>query len=169
MFRPLLRLLPATVLLLAGVAASPRSAAAQDMTEIGVTLPLQDAPPVPAPLQEIYRQLATYWEQENARGIAQFVRGGRIYVVVQRAGVGERLAGGQLRYLLEELFDKAVEVSFRFPATAAYDPAAGTGYAIGERVYQEPPGVEARIDRVFVGARSERGRWMLTELRLTVR
>lgn len=124
---------------------------------------------VPASLQDIYRRLAESWESEDARAIAHLVRGGRVYVVLQREQVGERLAASQLQYLLEELFDSAEEVAFRFPSYSAYDPTAGTGYAVGERIYRESPSpaVETSVDRVFVGARNERGRWVLTELRLT--
>jgi hypothetical protein len=123
---------------------------------------------VPASLQDIYRRLAVSWESEDARAIAHLAREGRVYVVVQRQEVGERLAASQLQYLLEELFESADEMEFRFPSYSAYDPTAGTGYAVGERLYREGPGNEAQVDRVFVGARNERGRWVLTELRLTV-
>ncbi len=122
---------------------------------------------VPASLQDVFRRLATSWEAEDARAIAQLARDGRVYVQVQRDGVAERLAASQLQYLLEELFERSSEVTFRFPAYASYDPSSGTGYAVGERVYQDGSGLAARVDRVFAGARSERGRWVLTELRLT--
>lgn len=146
-----------------------RTAGAQDVRPREVTAPLQpQEPAIPASLQEVYRQLADSWRQEDARGVAQLAKEGRVYVVLQREGVGERLAASQLQWLLEELFDTTDEVTFRFPAYTAYNPTAGTGYAVGERVYQESPSVEPRVDRVFVGARSERGRWVLTEIRLTV-
>ena len=124
-------------------------------------------PAIPASLNDVYRRMAAYWEDGNARAIAQLA-GGRVYVVVQRNGVGERLAMSQLQYLLQELFDEGQEVVFRFPAYTAYDPNGGTAYAVGERVWQEEGHPEPRVDRVFVGARNDRGRWVLTEIRLTL-
>lgn len=134
--------------------------------EVGALVPEEPAA-IPASLQEIYTHLAESWESQDAHAIARLAREGRVFVVVQREGISERLAASQLQYLLEEMFDSCEEVDFRFPAYSAYDPAAGTGYAVGERVYRADPGLE-RSDRVFVGARNERGRWALTELRLTV-
>jgi hypothetical protein len=90
-----------------------------------------------------------------------------VYVVIQRDGVNQRLAAPQLQFLLDELFDRADEVSFRFPDYSSYDPRAEAGYAVGERVYRQDSGGETLVDRIFVGARSERGRWVLTEFRLT--
>ena len=49
----------------------------------------------------------------------------------------------------------------------SYDARAEAGYAVGERVSRESPSNETVVERVFVGVRSERGRWVLTELRLT--
>jgi hypothetical protein len=34
-------------------------------------------------------------------------------------------------------------------------------------VYRQDSAGETFVDRIFVGARSERGRWVLTEFRLT--
>ncbi len=149
---------------LCGAAPAPGQSVGQH--EVGASLQSSTAA-VPASLQDIYARLADSWEAQNSRAIAQLARDGRVFVVVQREGISERLAASQLQYLLEELFDSCEEVAFRFPAYSAYDPAAGTGYAVGERVYRADPGIE-RSDRVFVGARSERGRWVMTELRLTV-
>lgn len=124
---------------------------------------------VPASLQELYRRLAEYWEEENSRAIAYLVApDGRVHVVVQQEGVGERLAAAQLQYLLQEMFDSTEEVTFRFPAYATYDPTSGAGYAVGQRVYRDGRGLESHVERVFVGARSDRGRWVVTELRLTL-
>ena len=123
---------------------------------------------IPASLQEIYRRIAVYWEDHNARGIAQLAGPGRVYVVVQRRGVGERLAASQLHYLLQEMFDEGHEIAFRFPEFTAYDPQAGSAYAVGERVWQDDHAPTRSTERVFVGARSDRGRWYLTELRLTL-
>ena len=44
---------------------------------------------------------------------------------------------------------------------------ADAAYAVGERVFRQDSGGETLVDRIFVGARSERGRWVLTEFRLT--
>lgn len=151
------------------------SASAQSETDVGprdVVVPYQPLegdrePAVPAALQEIFHRLATYWEDGNAQAIASLAKESRVHVVVQREGVGGRLSSGQLRYVLEDLFDGSDDVVFRFPAYAAYDPSGGTGYAVGERVFREGGGLATRVDRVFVAARSERGRWILTELRLT--
>lgn len=124
---------------------------------------------VPASLQELYRQLAEYWEAENSRAIAHLVaRDGRVHVVMQQEGVGERLAASQLQYLLQEMFDSTEEVTFRFPAYSTYDPTSGAGYAVGQRVYRDGSGFEPLVERVFVGARSDHGRWVVTELRLTL-
>lgn len=143
--------------------------AAQEIGQqpVGASFRAQEAT-APESLQEIYRQLADYWEAENARAISQLAREGKVYVVVQREGVSQRLAASQLQYLLEEIFETSQEVTFRFPSYSAYDETARTGYAVGERVYRDSPRIEARTDRVFVGARNERGRWVLTELRLTI-
>lgn len=123
----------------------------------------------PEELLDIYERLANYWEAEDARAISDLAREGRVFVVVQRENVSGRLATSQLRFLLQDLFDSSDEVTFRFPATSHYNPRDGSGYAVGERVFQEAPGMEAHIDRVFVGARYEGGRWVLTELRLTIK
>ena len=123
---------------------------------------------IPASLQEIYRRMAVYWEDQNARAIAQLAGGGRVYLVLQRRGVGERLAASQLQYLLQEMFEEGQEVAFRFPEFTAYDPRAGSAYAVGERVWQSDQAPEPNVERVFVGARSDRGRWVLTEIRLTL-
>lgn len=136
-----------------------------------VVTPLQETPSaeptVPDALRDVFRRLADHWQDRDARAIAALAREGRVHVVVQHEGVGGRLSAGQLQYVLEDLFEGAEEVVFRFPAYAAFDSSAGTGYAVGERVYREPAGMEPRVDRVFAAARSERGRWILTELRLT--
>lgn len=124
---------------------------------------------VPASLQEIYRRLAAYWEAENSRALAQLLApGGRVHVVLQQQGVGERLAAAQLQYLLQEMFESTEEVTFRFPAYSTYDPSTGTGYAVGQRVYRDGRGLQSYVERVFVAARSDRGRWIVTELRLTL-
>ena len=124
---------------------------------------------VPAALQELYRRLADYWAAENARAVAYLVApDGRVHVVVQAEGVGDRLAAGQLQYLLQEMFDGSEEVTFRFPAYSTYDPTTGTGYAVGQRVFRNGNGIEPQVERVFVAARSDRGRWIVTELRLTL-
>jgi hypothetical protein len=128
----------------------------------------EQEPAIPASLQETYRRIAAYWEDQNARAIAQMASGGRVYVVVQRDGVGERLAASQLQYVLQEIFEASQEVEVRFPAYTAYDPRAGTAYAVGERVWLDDQDPELRYDRIFVSARSDRGRWVLTEIRLTV-
>ncbi|HUP02299.1 MAG TPA: hypothetical protein VM737_12390 [Gemmatimonadota bacterium] len=145
--------------------AGPAAAQSVGQQEVGVSLQGPTVA-VPASLQDIYRKLAAAWESEDSRAIAHLAREGRVYVVVQREGIGERLAASQLQYLLEDLFDTTEELEFRFPAYSAYDPEAGTGYAVGERLYNQGPGIELS-DRVFVGARNEHGRWVLTELRLT--
>lgn len=146
--------------------ADPAGAQEMDQRRVGVSLaPRQEAPP--ASLQEIYRQLASAWESGDARELAQLARGGRVYVVIQRERINQRLAAPQLQFLLDELFDSSEEVSFRFPDYSSYDPRAEAGYAVGERVYREGSSNETVVERVFVGARSERGRWVLTELRLT--
>lgn len=124
---------------------------------------------VPASLQEIYRRLAAYWEAEDPRAIAQLLApGGRVHVVLQHQGVGERLAAAQLQYLLMEVFESTEEVTFRFPAYSTYDPSTGTGYAVGQRVYRDGRGLQSYVERVFVATRSDRGRWIVTELRLTL-
>lgn len=124
---------------------------------------------VPSGLVEVYRSLAASWEDEDAPGIARLVGHGRVYLVVERAGVRERLAASQLQYLLEELFDSSHELVFRFPLRATYDPESDTGYAVGQRTFRERDGLDPATDRVFVAARVERGRWVLSELRLTTR
>jgi hypothetical protein len=146
---------------------------AQDTEDIG---PLETMTPyrsqeaaVPASLQELYRRLAEYWQEEDSRALAYLVApDGRVHVVVQQEGVGERLAAAQLQYLLQEMFDSTEEVTFRFPAYSTYDPNSGAGYAVGQRVYRDGRGLEPHVERVFVGARSDRGRWIVTELRLTL-
>ena len=125
------------------------------------------APEAPQSLQDTYRRLADSWRSESAGAVAQLARDGRVYVVVQSQGVSQRLAASQLQYLLDEMFDATDEVEFRFPAYTVYDAERQSGYAVGERVYREGPGAEPRTERVFVGTRSERGRWVMTELRLT--
>lgn len=165
-----------TVGLLAVLALHAAPAIAQSNAEVGpreVVIPFQspgetEEAAVPAALQDVFRRLGAYWEVGNARAIAALARDGRIYVVVQREGVGGRLSSGQLQYVLQDLFEGSEEVVFRFPAYATYDPSAGTGYAVGERVYREGAGLATRVDRVFAAARNDRGRWILTELRLTV-
>lgn len=149
-----------------GRAQSSNALEPREVREVRAPFHAQE-PAIPASLHETYRRLAAYWQDHNARAIANLAGGGRVYVVVQRTGVGERLAASQLQYVLQELFDEGEEVDFRFPAYTAYDPRAGTAYAVGERVWQDGRGPEARIDRIFVGSRSDRGRWLLTEIRLT--
>lgn len=136
-----------------------------EQSPVGSLLPRQQS--APESLQAIYRQLASAWEAQDARAVTRLARGGRVYVVIQREGVNQRLAAPQLQFLLDDLFDRAHEVSFRFPDYSSYDPRAEAGYAVGERVYRQDSGSETRVDRIFVGARSERGRWVLTEIRLT--
>lgn len=160
----LVTLLVGLVLSLAGAS----SASAQEMDQRRVGAPLLPRQEVAPPsLQEIYRKLASAWEAGDARQVAQLARGGRVYVVIQRERINQRLAAPQLQFLLDELFESAEELSFRFPDYSSYDPRAEAGYAVGERVYREGPSGEPVVERVFVGARSERGRWVLTELRLT--
>lgn len=141
---------------------NPLGAQELEQSPVGSLLPRQ-----PQSLQEIYRQLALAWEAQDARALTRLARGGRVYVVIHREGVNQRLAAPQLQFLLDELFDRADEVSFRFPGYSSYDPRAEAGYAVGERVYRQDSGGETLVDRIFVGARSERGRWVLTEFRLT--
>lgn len=165
-----------TAALLVVLALHAAPALAQSEGEVGpreVVTPLQSPSEageaaVPAALQDVFRRLAAYWEVGNARAIAALSKDGRVHVVVQREGVGGRLSSGQLQYVLQDLFEGSQEVVFRFPAYATYDPSAGTGYAVGERVYRENSALATRVDRVFAAARSDRGRWILTELRLTV-
>jgi hypothetical protein len=156
--------------LLAGLAltlGSVNALGAQELEQspVGSLVPRQQS--APESLQEIYRQLASAWESRDARGVTRLARGGRVYVVIQRDGVNQRLAAPQLQFLLDDLFDRADEVSFRFPDYSSYDPRAEAGYAVGERVYRQDSVGETLVDRIFVGARSERGRWVLTEFRLT--
>ncbi|HUP20356.1 MAG TPA: hypothetical protein VM778_10435 [Gemmatimonadota bacterium] len=155
---------------LAATLALPGSSTAQD-GEVGpreVVVPLQAEPAaVPGALSEIYRRFAAYWEDGNARAIARLTREARVHVVVQRRGVGARLSSSQLQYLLEEIFDETEEVALRFPGYAAYDPSTGAGYAVGERVYRDGAGHDTHVDRIFVGARSERGHFVVSEIRLT--
>ncbi|MGH7564440.1 MAG: hypothetical protein ACREK5_08455 [Gemmatimonadota bacterium] len=146
--------------------ATPAPAQELDQRRVGASLaPRQEA--APASLREIYRQLASAWESGDARGVAELARGGRVYVVIQREQVNQRLAEPQLQFLLDELFDASEEISFRFPDYSSYDPRAEASYAVGERVYREDSSAEPVVERVFVGTRNERGRWVLTELRLT--
>ena len=144
---------------------NPVGAQELEQSPVGSLLPRQQS--APEDLQEIYRQLASAWEAQDARAVTRLARGGRIYVVIQREGVNQRLAAAQLQFLLDELFDRADEVSFRFPDYSSYDPRADAAYAVGERVFRQDSGGETLVDRIFVGARSERGRWVLTEFRLT--
>lgn len=153
------------------LATTDRPAVAQN-GQVGpqeIMVPYQTDPPaVPGALREVYRRFAAYWEDGNARAIARLAKDARVHVVVQRKGIGARLSPSQLQYLLEELFDETQEVDFRFPAYVTYDPGSGSGYAVGERVYRDGPGHEIHVDRVFLAARSERGHFVLNELRLTV-
>ena len=156
--------------LLAGLALTLGSVSALraqelEQSPIGALVPRQQT--APERLQEIYRQLASAWESQDARAVTRLARGGRVYVVIQRDGVNQRLAAPQLQFLLDDLFDRADEVNFRFPDYSSYDPRAEAGYAVGERVFRQESGGETLVDRIFVGARSERGRWVLTEFRLT--
>ncbi len=166
-----LRILPAAALVTAAMlgAWSAPARAQSDVEPRPVRSQLRaPEPAVPASLQEIFRRIAMYWEDQNARAIAQLAGGTRVYVSVQRMGVNERLAASQLQYLLEELFADSREMETRFPAYTAYDPGAGTAYAVGERVWLDPQDDEQRVDRVFVSARNDGGRWLLTEIRLTI-
>ncbi len=156
-------------LLLAGFLGAVAPAFGQGVEPRPVRAPLRASEPaVPASLQEIYRRIAAYWEDQNARAISQLTGGTRVYVVVQRMGVGERLAAGQLQYVLQELFEDSEEIEVRFPLFTAYDPRTGTAYAVGERVWVDGQHPDERIDRIFVSARSDGGRWLLTEIRLTI-
>lgn len=157
----------ACALTLASVAPAPAQDEGVGPRPVRSSLREQE-PAIPASLQEIYRRMGAYWEDENARAIAHLTGGGRVFVVLQRVGVGERLASGQLQYVLQELFDGSQELEVRFPEYTAYDPGAGTAYAVGERVWMGSQDAEPRIDRIFVGARSDRGRWVVTEIRLTI-
>lgn len=156
--------------LLAGVlvtlwSAIPAPAQELDQRRVGALVPRQEE--VPPSLEEIYRRLGSAWEAGDARGVAELARGGRVYVVIQRERINQRLAEPQLQFLLDELFDASEEISFRFPDYSSYDPRAEAGYAVGERMYREDSSAEPVVERIFVGARSEHGRWVLTELRLT--
>ncbi len=159
---------PLAVLAAAVVAVSAASVHAQEVGQQPVGAPFQpQAPAVPTSLQDTYERLANFWQSGNAREIAQLARDGRVYVVVERERVNQRLAASQLQYLLQELFDSTDEIELRFPASTHYDPDSRTAYAVGERVYREGPAEKPRTDRVFAGTRQVRGRWVLTELRLT--
>lgn len=147
------------------VSVSPLGAQELEQSSVGALVPRRQT--APASLQEIYRRLASAWEAQDARAVTRLAHGGRVFVVIQREGVSQRLAAPQFQYLLDEVFEQADEVSFRFPDYSSYDPQAEAGYAVGERVYRQEAGGEARVDRIFVGVRSERGRWVLTEFRLT--
>lgn len=157
-------------LIFAATLAAPGHGHAQE-TDVGpqeVLVPFQAEPAaVPGALHELYRRFAAYWEDGNARAIARLARDARVHVVVQRRGVGARLSSSQLQYLLQDVFDDTEEVALRFPGYAAYDPATGTGYAVGERVYRDGPSQDTHVERIFLGARSERGHFVLTEIRLT--
>ncbi len=156
------------VLTAAVVVVSATSVDAQEIGQQPVGAQFQpQVPPVPTSLQETYDQLANFWQSGNAREIAQLARDGRVYVVIQRERVNQRLAASQLQYLLQDLFDSSDEIELRFPASTHYDADSGTAYAVGERVYREGPAEEPRTDRVFASTRQVRGRWVLTELRLT--
>lgn len=156
--------------MVASVLAVPAPLRAQE-SDVGaqeVLVPYQAEPAaVPGALNELYRRFAAYWEDGNARAIARLARDARVHVVVQRRGVGARLSSSQLQFLLQDVFDEAEEVALRFPGYAAYDPGTGTGYAVGERVYRDGPSHDTHVDRIFLGARSERGHFVLTEIRLT--
>ncbi|MGH7563595.1 MAG: hypothetical protein ACREK5_04135 [Gemmatimonadota bacterium] len=166
MQRPTLFAVPLVGLVLTLWSVSSLPAQELEQRPVGVSpSPRQEA--APASLREIYRQLASAWESGDARGVSELARGGRVYVVIQRERVNQRLAEPQLQFLLDELFDASEEISFRFPDYSSYDPRAEASYAVGERVYREDSSAEPVVERVFVGARSERGRWVLTELRLT--
>ncbi|HET7692525.1 MAG TPA: hypothetical protein VFM44_05515 [Gemmatimonadota bacterium] len=170
MERALIRLVFATLLLSCNASYIRAQESREDIGPRDALAPYrsQEAA-VPASLQDLYRRLAEYWEDENSRAIAHLVApDGRVHVVVQQEGVGERLAAPQLQYLLQEMFDSTEEVTFRFPAYSTYDPTSGAGYAVGQRVYRDGNGFEPLVERVFVGARSDRGRWIVTELRLTL-
>ena len=147
-------------------AATPVDAQEVGQQPIGAQFQPQ-VPAVPTSLQDTYERLANLWESGNAREIAQLARDGRVYVVVQREHVNQRLAASQLQYLLQELFDSSDEIELRFPTSTHYDPDSQTAYAVGERVYSEGPAEKPRTDRVFASTRQVRGRWVLTELRLT--
>lgn len=152
-----------TVLLTAAPAAS-------QVDQRPVVAPLREGTQdtaVPAEVDRTFRRFAALWQSGDARAISHLVRDGRVHVVVQRDGIGARLSSGQLQYLLDEVFDASREVRLRFPSTVSYDPGTDSAWAVGERVYRDGPGLEPRTDRIFVGARNERGRWVLTELRLT--
>lgn len=170
MERTLIRLALATLLLTCNATYIRAQESAEDVGPRDALAPYQSQEAaVPASLQELYRRLAAYWEDEDSSAIAHLIaRDGRVHVVVQEEGVGERLAAPQLQYLLQEMFDSTEEVTFRFPAYSTYDPSSGAGYAVGQRVYRDGNGFEPVIERVFVGARSDRGRWVVTELRLTL-
>ena len=162
------KLAPLAVLAAAVMAVSAMSVDAQEVGQQPVGAPFQQqAPAVPTSLQNTYERLANSWHSGNAREIAQLARDGRVYVVVERERVNQRLVASQLQYLLQELFDSTDEIELRFPASTVYDPASRSGYAVGERVYREGPAEKPRTDRVFAGMRQVRGRWVLTELRLT--
>lgn len=136
-----------------------------DQRRVGAVAPGQET--APASLQDVYRRLASAWWSGDAREVAELALGGRVYVVIQRERINQRLAAPQLQFVLAELFDGSEELSFRFPDYSSYDARAEAGYAVGERVSRESPSNETVVERVFVGVRSERGRWVLTELRLT--
>ncbi|MDX1624244.1 MAG: hypothetical protein R3199_09730 [Gemmatimonadota bacterium] len=121
----------------------------------------------PAALRALFDRFADAWEDRDARAVAGLTRDGRVHVVMERDGVAARLSAGQLQVLLEEIFEEAEGVALYFPRIIAYDDLDRTGYGVGQRVYRPGPGLEPRVDRVFAGARVERGRWVLTELRLS--
>lgn len=158
----------AIVLLVCASPASGQSPEEVGPQDIRSSFRAEEAP-VPAGLVDVYRDLAESWGDENAAAIARLSGGGRVHLVVERAGIRERLVASQLQYALEELFDSSRELVFQFPVQSTYDSASDTGYAVGERTFREREGLEPTTDRVFVAARMERGRWVLTELRLTAR
>lgn len=156
----------ASIALVGLLAAAPIAAQDIGQREVGAAFRSTDEAAIPPPLQAVYDRLADSWRDEDARAIAELARDGRVQVVVQREGISQRLAASQLQYVLDEIFETSVELGFRYPGRPIYDPELGVGYAVGERRYQEGARVEPRVDRIFVGARNEHGRWVLSELRL---
>ena len=80
---------------------SPSRAQELEQSPVGSLLPRQQS--APESLQEIYRQLASAWEARDARAVTRLARGGRVYVVIQRDGVNQRLAATQDAYTRQQL------------------------------------------------------------------
>src|SRR5688500_15941264 len=122
MERALIRLVFATLLLSCNASYIRAQESQEDIGPLEALAPYrsQEAA-VPASLQDLYRRLAEYWEDENSRAIAHLVApDGRVHVVVQQEGVGERRAAPQLQYLPPAMFASTVEVTYPIPPDAGY-------------------------------------------------